>query len=77
MSEAREWKPLVLRVALARRVLVVARTRREGRWAAYVDAVEGKNHDDEMEAVLKHGVKMLEATARHLFPRLADMPYAK
>lgn len=76
-EEARAWKPLVRRRALASRVLVVARTRVEAAWAAYVDAVPGQNHDRELEAVLDHGDKLEENIARCLFPEFKAIPYAR
>src|SRR5258706_4411049 len=75
-EEARDWKPVVRRRALASRVLVVARTRVEGAWAAYCDAVPGYDHDDEQGAVLLHGDKLNETFARVLFPEFASLPYA-
>ena len=50
-AECEAWRPIVRRRAIASRVLVVARTRIEGAWAAYVDAVPGMNHDAEFEEV--------------------------
>lgn len=63
--------------ALARRVLVVAHGRVEGTWCAYIDAVPGQNHEREAGAVLEQGVKVPEGLARMLFPRYADIPYAR
>lgn len=76
VEEAKNWRPIVRRVALTSRVLVVATTRIECAWVAYCDAVEGYNHDHEVEEVLKHGAKLPEAFARVLFPVFADVPYA-
>ena len=74
----RSTKPwlVVRRRALATRVLVVARTRIEGTWAAYCDAVPGMDHDQEQEAVLAHGDKLSESVAVMLFPEFNGMPYA-
>jgi len=63
--------------ALAHCVLAVACTRIECAWAAYIDAVAGVNHDREMDAVLRHGAKLLEPVARILFPEFTEVPYAK
>ncbi len=62
--------------ALATKVLVVAKTRVEGSWAAYVDAVPGQNHREERHEVLREGTKLPEAVARVLFPEFKDLPYA-
>lgn len=63
--------------ALARCVLAVAETRAEGTWAAYCDAVPGKNHENELEPVLNQGAKLTEDVARVLFPYFREVPYAK
>ena len=75
-AEAADWTPVILRRALSARVLVVARTRIEGRWSAYCDAVPGQRHTDEFDAVLETGAKVQEDVARALFPCFADVPYA-
>lgn len=76
-EEASEWEPKVLVRALARKVLVVAQTRIEGAWAAYCDAVPGKNHDYEANAVLREGDKLPEKYARTMFPEFKDLPYGR
>lgn len=76
-EEARDFKPAIVRRALARCVLIVARTRVECAWAAYCDAVPGMNHEHEMADVLDHGDKLPEAVARVLFPVFAQVPYAE
>ncbi len=68
--------PTIRRVALARCVLAVARTRIEGAWAAYVDAVPGTNHGAEVDPVLSNGAKLREPVARVLFPEFEELPYA-
>lgn len=75
-EEAQTFKPIVRRRALARRVLVAARTRVECAWAAYIDAVHGHDHDYEVRAVLDHGDKLPEEVARVLFPQFKEVPYA-
>jgi hypothetical protein len=57
-------------------VLAVARSRIEGAWAAYIDAVPGVRHEDEVDLVLDHGAKLDVAIAREMFPFFADLPYA-
>ena len=71
------WTPVVTRRALARRVLAIARTRIEGSWAAYIDAVPGINHELEQDEVLHNGEKLMEETARSLFPSFNEIPYAR
>lgn len=75
-EEAWDWKPTLAMRALAVRVLAVARTRVEGKWAAYIDAVPGECHEDECDAVLRRGDKPPEAVARALFPMFDGVPYA-
>lgn len=75
-EEKSAWQPTICRHALTSRVLVVARTRIEGVWAAYADAVPGINHDKEWQNVLDMGDKVSEQIARSLFPQFADVPYA-
>ena len=74
-DEANVWRPRVLHVALATRVLVVARTRVEGMWCAYIDAVPGMHHGIELGAVLDLGSKLPESFARVLFPQFEGVPY--
>lgn len=75
-GEAERWRPYIRWIALARRVLVVANTRIEGAWNAYIDAVPGENHDREWEEVKSHGAKLPEQVARSLFPDFEGVPYA-
>lgn len=74
---ALEWKPGYARLALARQVLAVATTRIEGAWCAYIDAVPGRNHEEEFAEVLLSGVKLPENVALAIFPRFEGVPYAK
>ena len=76
-EEARCWQPIVRRVALHSQILVVARTRIEGAWAAYIGPVPGQNHDHEFEQVLREGNKLPKEMACYLFPQFADIPYAE
>lgn len=75
-EEARAWVSTIRRYALASRVLVVAKTRIEGTWKAYVDAVPGINHDCEWAEVADCGDRLREDVARILFPEFDDVPYA-
>lgn len=76
-EDAQAWRPLTRRRALASRVLVVAHTRIEAAWSAYADAVPGRDHDAEQQAVLDHGDKVSEQVARCLFPEFDGVPYAQ
>ncbi len=76
-TEHEGWTRTVNRRALAHDILVVATTRREGKWSAYISVVPGENHDDEWEEVLRHGTKVLEPLAMVLFPWFAGIPYAR
>ena len=76
-AEAELWRPIVRYRALASKVLVVARTRVECAWAAYIDAVPGRGHYSEVEAVLDRGAKLDERIARVLFPDFKSVPYAE
>ncbi len=75
-EEAQSFEPVIMHRALSAKVLVVARTRVECAWAAYVDAVPGMNHRAEREQVLGYGTKVDESLARLLFPMFKDVPYA-
>ena len=61
--------------ALSSQILVVCKPwGSHGAWTAYIGVVEGRNHSDEMHAVLKSGTKVDAEIARYLFPeyRLAE-----
>lgn len=74
-DSCKEWAPHVAVYAMARSVVVVANTRVEGRWKAYIDAVPGKNHDLEWQDVRRQGVTVPHRIARVMFPGFADIPY--
>ena len=75
-EDAKHWTPYTAHHALAQFVLVVATTRIEGMWCAYIDKVPGFNPRQETERVLHHGNKLAENVARVLFPEFDDVPYA-
>jgi len=61
---------------LAKKVLAVAVHNDFGsfqEWTAYIDAVEGKNHDEEYLRVVFHGEKLDKRIAAILFPNLAEI----
>ena len=61
--------------ALDCRVLVVAVEGYAHDWAAYIGAVEGKNHNEEVEEVARHGSKLSRELAEFLFPQFKDLQY--
>ena len=75
-SEFESWKPQVIHKALSMRVLCVARTRIEGAWCAYCDAVPGLNHKEETRLVLSNGDKLPKNLAKALFPEFEGVPYS-
>lgn len=76
-EECREWRPTIITRALALRVLCVAKTRVEGTWRAYVDAVPGMDHRNEYHEVLAQGEKLDADVAAVIFPEFRDVPYAR
>ena len=55
-------------MALDSRVIAVAVEGGIGDWAAYIGAVEGKNHNEEWEEVARRGTKLPREVAERLFP---------
>ena len=76
-EECRKWRPYVEFRALHMNVIVVAKTRVEGHWAAYCGPVPGMNHRQEFQEVLSNGDKLPEAVALALFPVFEGIPYAE
>ena len=64
--------------ALDSRVLCVAVKRIEGAWCAYIGAVAGNCHEDELDQVKAYGAKLPENIALEVFPQFkeAGLPYA-
>ena len=75
-SECRGWEPQVAVFALSSKVLAVANTRVEGCWKAYIDAVPGKNHDEEWKDVRGRGVALPHEIAKVIFPGFAAIRYS-
>ena len=73
----RPWIAYTRYAALSMTVLVVAKTRIEGAWRAYADAVPGFHHELEWERVLGYGTKVPEEIGRAIFPELDGVPYAR
>lgn len=74
-DEMDAWKPTIIYTALHRRVLLVAKTRIEGKWSCYCTPVPGINHQDEMHNWRDNGNKVLEHIARAVFPQFEEIPY--
>ena len=72
-----DFEPQMFVRAIHPKVLVVARTRVEGTWKAYVFAVPGKSHEAEQHLWREHGAQLMEETARTLFGHLEDIPYSR
>jgi hypothetical protein len=64
-----DWKPL------ATNVIAVAIEGYAGDWAAYIGAVSGKHHEEEVEEVLNHGAKLSKEIAEILFPEFKRLKY--
>jgi len=64
---AEKWK------ALDRKVIVVACQDASGDWAAYIGAVEGKNHEKEWREVKANGTKLPRKVAEILFPEFSHL----
>lgn len=76
-EEAETWEKTFRRRALHSRILVVACTRIEGMWSAYIAPVAGENHDLEWEGVWRNGNKLGQEVAQALFPQFEGVPYAR
>ena len=72
-----EFEPQIVWHTLARDILVVARTRVEGTWKAYIASTNERSHKDAVPAVLDRGTAVKEPIARYLFPHFKDLPYAE
>ena len=72
-----EFEPLIFWHTLARDIVVVARSRVEGTWKAYIASTEERSHYDAIPEVLSHGTTVREPIARYLFPHFKDLPYAR
>jgi len=76
-DEAKAWEPHTERHAMHHEVLVHARTRTEGAWAAYCYPVPGRSHRDEEHLWREIGAKLPSDIALAIFPSFAGIPYAK
>lgn len=64
-------------VALSPTVLAVATIGEVNDWSAYIDSVEGQNHEKEYTKVAKEGSKLTREIAEVIFPEIKDMNYRK
>ena len=74
---AAAWKESTIVRALSGHVLVVAVSRIEGAWRAYVGAVPGENHTLEWAEIRRSGATLPETVALAIFPEFAGVPYAR
>ena len=72
-----EFEPQIICHTLARDIVVVARSRIEGTWKAYIASTEERSHKDAIPEVLAHGTAVREPIARYLFPHFKDLPYSR
>lgn len=75
VSETEYQPPRFTYTALDRQVLVVAVPGEVGDWAAYIGAVPGKRHEDEVDAVAHAGTKLSLSMAKLLFPQFDPEQY--
>ena len=76
-EEAAEWQAHIRYHALGdSHVMVVAVTRIECAWRAYIGAVPGIDHDKEWQAVRREGGTLEEAVALAIFPQFKGVRYA-
>ena len=71
------WTPVISRYSFSPNVMAVARTRIEGAWAAYIDAVQGLSFQQDQKHVLDRGTKIPENFARAIFPQFKELPYVQ
>ena len=74
-TEGQKWSPTIARYSLSPNVMVVARTRIEGTWAAYVAAVPGQSLEEDESLTLDNGSKLPEKIARAIFEHFEEMKY--
>jgi len=74
-TEEQKWSPTIARYSLSPNVMVVARTRIEGTWGAYVAAVPGQSISHDEKLTLDNGTKLPEKIARVIFEQFEEMKY--
>jgi len=76
-KEAKNWEPYFTYIVIHWKVLVVAKTRIEGKWNAYATPVPGMSHEKEYYLWETEGLKLPEEIARVMFPDFKELPYAR
>lgn len=71
-SHSKDLTPKRSYKALHKQILVVATTRIEGTWCAYIGPVRGVSHENEYRGVLLNGNKLPEDLATFMFPDFAN-----
>jgi hypothetical protein len=74
-TEEQKWSPTIARYSLSPNVMVVARTRIEGTWAAYCAAVQGQSLSHDEKFTLDNGSKLPEKIARAIFEQFEELKY--
>jgi len=76
----KKWKPKIIQRNLGQFgglwITVVARTRVEGTWGAYVGVTTGDYPEIEKKRILDHGAKLRSEVADAIFPELAAIRYS-
>lgn len=77
MTNGELFEPQIVVQTLARDIVVVARTRSEGTWKAYIGTTDEWSHPDATSDVLERGTAVRERVARAIFPQFKELPYAR
>ena len=81
MNAKKAWKPKIIQRNLGQFgglwITVVARTRIEGSWGAYVGVSTGDYPEIEEKRILDHGAKLRAEVAQAIFPELAAITYSQ
>lgn len=79
--KGKQWKPRILSYTIGQfsglLIEVVARTRVEGTWKAYIGIASGIHKELERKRILDQGSPLKEDTARTIFKNFDELPYAK
>jgi hypothetical protein len=76
-DDVHTWTPYVRFIALAPKVGVMARSRIEGAWSAYITDIPGISHRAELqERTFDRANKLSESVARAIFPEFEGVAYA-
>jgi len=75
MSKEHPGAPMVEWKALSCQVIAVAVEGEVGDWAAYIGAVDGRDHEKEWPEVAKYGAKLDRRIAEILFPQFKKLKW--